>query len=101
MHPSKKTLLQEVSRELVDYVVGRFDPDPDAGEHFSSSGVGRHIGDLSNKYYYIVQAQIFFATVVGSAARSAEQAEARREPRERIWVLTVSYCVDPAVFAAI
>ena len=32
LHPSKQSLLQEPSRELVDYVVGRFDPDPDAGE---------------------------------------------------------------------
>eukprot|EP00904_Undaria_pinnatifida_P002728 jgi/Undpi1/12456/HiC_scaffold_5.g02127.m1 len=31
LHPSKQSLLQEPSRELVDYVVGRFDPDPDAG----------------------------------------------------------------------
>ncbi|CAM9149964.1 unnamed protein product [Ectocarpus sp. 6 AP-2014] len=31
MHPSKRAMLLEPSQELVDYVVGRFDPDPDAG----------------------------------------------------------------------
>lgn len=31
MHRSKRAMLLEPSRELVDYVVGRFDPDPDAG----------------------------------------------------------------------
>lgn len=32
MHKQKRGLLQEPSRQLVEYVVGRFDPDPDAGE---------------------------------------------------------------------
>lgn len=31
MHRSKRSMLIEPSQELVDYVVGRFDPDPDAG----------------------------------------------------------------------
>eukprot|EP00752_Nemacystus_decipiens_P009918 g8850.t1 len=31
MYSSKRTILPEPSQELVDYVVGRFDPDPDAG----------------------------------------------------------------------
>ncbi|CAM9411790.1 unnamed protein product, partial [Sphacelaria rigidula] len=31
MHPSKRALLQEPTQEMVDYVVGRFDPDPEAG----------------------------------------------------------------------
>lgn len=32
MHRSKRAMLPDPSRELVNYVVGRFDPDPDAGE---------------------------------------------------------------------
>lgn len=31
MYEDKKWLVQEPSRELVDYVMKRFDPDPDAG----------------------------------------------------------------------
>lgn len=36
MYEDKKWLLQEPSRELVKYVVKRFDPDPEAGARWNS-----------------------------------------------------------------
>ena len=42
LHPSKQSLLQEPSRALVEYVVGRFDPDPDAGDACSHPGLTTH-----------------------------------------------------------
>lgn len=46
MHPSKRALLPEPTQEMVDYVVGRFDPDPEAG-------VAAPVLDYSNNIFLV------------------------------------------------